>query len=112
MQAKLGDVIQYDGRPFRIVRVIDKSISLFEQPDGICTVVEESYVELKGSDNSIEFLVINKQTRPYEGEPQPIKALDPIIYVKESKDGETPDPSRSPYFSEGAGPSGRADGES
>lgn len=73
----LGEVIKHQGRPFRIVRVV-KSISLLETEGGICSVLDEAYLELKGTNGEIEFLELTSEEKPYNGESCPIRALSPL----------------------------------
>ena len=78
MQAQLGDNLMVQGKPFRIVRIITGSSTLYERLGQPPFVVEETYLQLKGPNNEVEFLMINSTIRAYEGESSPIKGLEPL----------------------------------
>jgi hypothetical protein len=81
MQAELGSVIELKGKAYRIVRLVDRSFTLVQRSDGQEVIIEESYIQLKGADNSVEFVQLTKAERAYEGLPQPIKPLEPIVNI-------------------------------
>jgi hypothetical protein len=91
IQVKLGEVIQHEGTPWRVVRIVTHDYSLFEE-EGIAGnrpsqppyTLEESYIMLKDVDGKVDFIVLSSNKKPYEGEPSPIKALKPIVWRKES----------------------------
>jgi hypothetical protein len=70
----LGQEIIHNEKPHLVVRIIDKSISLFED-DNACFVVEESYAELRGPNNEVEFVTILTSEQPFANKKSTIKGL-------------------------------------
>ncbi len=83
----LGDTVKVGDIHLRVVRVINKSLTLYEGPKRPY-IVEESYLELKGSDGSIEFIQLDKQELPYTGASSVIKALEPPNFQQPEKEDE------------------------
>lgn len=81
MKVELGDTIPLKGQNWRVVRIIDHSLTLIEF-EGKNFVVDEVYIELKGNDGSIDFIQVDKEQRPYEGQPSVIRALEPVNYIR------------------------------
>jgi len=82
-QLTLGATIKYKDRAWRVVRIINKSHSLFEPENASPYVLEEVYAELKSPEGDIDFLVIESEKRDYKGEDSPIKGLHPLPWRKE-----------------------------
>ena len=61
----LGQELTHNNKLYLVVRIIDKSVSLFED-EGECYVLEESYAELRGPNNEIDFIPILESTRTFE----------------------------------------------
>lgn len=80
---QLGETVKYKNMPFRIVRVV-KSISLLETESGVCSILDETYLELKGHNGEIDFLELTSEEKPYVGPSCPIKALAPLWKEKGS----------------------------
>ena len=79
----LGSTVKYKDRAWRVVRIINKSHSLFEPENASPYVLEEIYAELKSPEGDIDFLVIESEKREYKGEDSPIKGLHPLPWRKE-----------------------------
>lgn len=73
----IGTTVKHKEEDYRVVRIIGASTSLFEDDKGAYIQVE-SYVELKGTDGSIDFVTLEMERKPYEGGPSMIKGLSPI----------------------------------
>ena len=73
----LGAIVTHKDEQYRVVRIIGQSTSLFESETGAYVQIE-SYVELKGSDGSIDFVSLEMVRVPYEGGASVIKGLEPI----------------------------------
>jgi len=82
LNAKLGDVIEHNAQPFRIVRIIMNSTTLYEPEVGETYVVEESYLELKGADGAVEFISLREEEKPFTGPSSLIRALEPPMFVR------------------------------
>jgi hypothetical protein len=84
MQLILGEVIKHENKPWRVVRIIEKSRTLFEpeQGEGAPFILEESYVELKGPEGDINFIVLAEEKQPYTGPSCPILGLSPVTKQK------------------------------
>ena len=80
----LGETVQRGDQPYRVVRVIKESVTLYEPDEGTAPpyIVTESYIELKGADGNIEFEVVASVQTTYVGEPSTIKACTPISWRK------------------------------
>jgi hypothetical protein len=75
----LGGNVRRDNEIWRVVRIIEKSQTLFEPEDGTAPYIQtESYVELKAGDGSIDFVILSQEKRAYEGEHSIIKGLEPV----------------------------------
>lgn len=77
MNVNLGDTIELEDRSYRVVRIITSSATLFEDESG-CYVLIESYIQLKGSDNSVRFIELSEHREDYTGKSSHIRALTPI----------------------------------
>ncbi len=87
MELTLGDLIKHKGNPARVVRIVSRSLTLFEPEDGTPYIMEESYVELKGSNGGIDFLMLTEERHTYDGpEHCPIRGLDPISVSKKGEE--------------------------
>ena len=75
----LGDEIQRNGQPWRVVRIVSKDLSLFEDETGI-HVIEETYAMLKSGEGRVEFEVLASQKVTYTGPSSTIKALNPLSW--------------------------------
>lgn len=73
----IGSTIKIGDVEFRVVRIIGQSVTLFEDTEG-SFLLTESYIELKGSDNTVEFIRLTVERTPYTGPVSIIKGLDPI----------------------------------
>lgn len=51
--------------------------TLFED-DKEAFIIHESYMQLKGPNGEIDFIVHQSEKLPYSGDPSPIKALSPL----------------------------------
>lgn len=69
----LGSEVTHNEKPHLIVRIIN-STSLFEE-DGDVRQVEESYAELRGPNNEIDFLNILSCETKFVNKQSTIKAL-------------------------------------
>lgn len=63
----------------RVVRIIGKSVSLFQDAEKAYLQIE-SYVELKGADGLITFVILAQERTSYEGPTSAIKGLEPINF--------------------------------
>lgn len=77
MHANLGETIVVGDVQYRVVRVVNKSLTLFQGAEGVY-IIEESYLELKGSDGGIDFIELDRKKLAYTGPSSTIKALEPI----------------------------------
>jgi hypothetical protein len=64
---------------FRVVRIVGKSVSLF-QDEKEAYLQTESYVELKAGDGTIAFAILTSERTPYVGPVSTIKGLEPINF--------------------------------
>lgn len=64
---------------YRVVRIIGRSISLFQDVDK-AYLQNESYVELKALDGTITFMILTRERTPYDGPVSQIKGLEPINF--------------------------------
>jgi hypothetical protein len=79
-QVKLGDTIQYEGQPHRVIRIVMNDHSLFE--DGAkCYIITESYLMLKALDGSITFIVLSTSRQEFTGTSD-IRAMQPLSWRK------------------------------
>ena len=83
MEMKLGDTVKHKDEPFRVIRIVEKSRTLFETDEGESYVVEESYVELKGGTGDIEFITLYRTRLSYEGAESLIKGQGPVLWREE-----------------------------
>jgi hypothetical protein len=79
----IGSIVPHKNEAWRVVRIITKSETLFEPEDGRepAYVAVESYVELKGADGMIDFVVLSQEKKKYEGGASIIKGLEPVLWV-------------------------------
>ena len=70
----LGQEIQHKDDTFLVVRIVE-SLALFENLDGTCTKVEETYAELRSQKGTVEFLGIFEKEEPFDSKRSTIKAL-------------------------------------
>ena len=82
---ELGDTIPFKGQQFRVIRIVDHSLTLYQHENRL-SVVDEVYLELKGDDGSIDFLEVSKEERPYTGKLGVIRGLEPSSFQKVSDD--------------------------
>ena len=82
--AELGATLEYAGRPMRIVRIINHSLSLFQNDEGEATTVDESYLELRDAEGKIEFHILHCDVQTYLGQLSDIKAPDPLPILRRS----------------------------
>jgi hypothetical protein len=76
----LGQEIERDDKKFLVVRIIEKSLVLFEEPSGVMYTLEESYVELRGAQGEVEFVVLFENMQPFTNKKSTIKGLDPLTW--------------------------------
>lgn len=65
---------------FRVVRIVGKSVSLFQDVEMKSYLQTESYVELKAADGTIAFIILSQERVPYDGPSSGIKGLEPINF--------------------------------
>jgi hypothetical protein len=81
-QLKLGQTIQHNAKNCLVVRVIEHSTTLFEGDEG-AFILDESYVQLKGEDGSVEFIPLVEEKKPFTKEEGcKIKGLEPVSWGK------------------------------
>lgn len=81
-QYELGKTITVLEKPYLVVRLIEKSSTLFEDPKGDCFIITESYAQLRGPDGEVEFVVFYEQQQPCEKPAGQIPGLEPVIWRK------------------------------
>lgn len=74
-QLELGKVTTYKEREWLVVRVVERSSTLFELPKEGVFVIEESFVQLKDRDGNVEFIILLEERKPFEKQSQ-IPALE------------------------------------
>lgn len=67
------------------MRIITRSQTLYEPEDAPAYVCEESYVELKCADGSIDFITISSAIAPYQGEKGMIRGLIPPSFTRKER---------------------------
>ena len=72
-QLTLGAEVTHEDKKFLVVRIVE-SLSLFEDLHQ-CYVVNETYAELRGPNNEIDFITVLEGQKPFEEKTSPIKAL-------------------------------------
>lgn len=77
----LGGEVEHNGRKQRVVRIVGKDLTLFENETEAC-VVEETYVMLKDEAGNVSFMVLSSEKSPYNGTRSTIKGLDPLAWRK------------------------------
>lgn len=85
-QVALGAVVTHNGSPWRVVRIIHESLTLFEPEDGDAYIIRESYLELKSGNGGIDFISLFREKIPYQGNPSQIRGLEPILWQEEQGD--------------------------
>lgn len=83
----VGSLFPHKGEPWRVVRIITKSITLFEKEDGtqLPYIMVESYIELKSVTGLVDFIMLSQEREEYTGDVCIIKGIEPINWqgVKE-----------------------------
>lgn len=74
----LGETVTRGDQPYRVIRVIKESSTLYEPEEGESYTLTESYLELKGGDGNIEFEILNSVKTIYVGNPSTIKGCTPV----------------------------------
>lgn len=69
----LGQELQHNEKPHLVVRIVN-SCSIFEE-EGSVFQVEESYAELRGPNNEIDFINIVSSETKFDNKHSAIKAL-------------------------------------
>ena len=78
-QYQIGSTIIRNLVPWRIVRVVTRDTTLFEDENGQYTITE-SYLQLKSIHGEIDHLVLESDKAAYIGDDSQIKGLDPIVW--------------------------------
>ena len=81
-QLTLGSNIQHRGDVWRVIRLIQDDMSLFEAT-GMNFVIKESYAMVKSPEGKIDFIVFASERLSYDGPQSAIKALDVLPWRKQ-----------------------------
>ena len=76
---QIGSTLVQKDKTWRIVRVIIRDTTLFEDDTG-AYLVTESYLQLKSASGEIDHIVLESDKIKYDGAPCEIKGLDPITW--------------------------------
>lgn len=80
LAAVLGQEIEWQGGKWLVVRLIQKSLALFEENDGSLFTVDESYAEIKGPHGELDFITLLEEIQPFTNKKSTIRALDPVAW--------------------------------
>lgn len=79
---QLGQRTQHNGKDWLVVRLIEKSSTLFEV-EGKCYIVEESYAQLKSTDGDTDFIIFYEEKKEFSKSTEiHIKGLEPLPWKK------------------------------
>ncbi len=78
----IGSHLLYKDRNWRIVRIVNKSTTLFEPVGHEPYVMIEAYAELKAINGDVDHIKEESKKVPYVGPSSNIRALEPIIALE------------------------------
>lgn len=84
MNIEIGQELQHNNQLGRVVRIIDRSITLFEEETGEQYLLDESYAELKLENGDVDFIILRTEKQTYSGPSSQIKGLAPIPWRVEN----------------------------
>jgi hypothetical protein len=76
-----GQEVQHKEQTWLVVRVIEKSTSLFENEDGTLSKVEESYAQLRNAKGEFDFVMFYERSEVFERH-SVVKGIPPVPWRK------------------------------
>jgi len=70
--------VEHKDEKWRVVRIIDHSMTLFTTNEGQEYVQDETYVEIRNKMGLVDFIVFHEETTAYDGPSSAINAMMPI----------------------------------